>query len=201
MRKKRTLAALLACAMLLGGTAAADWADDIADELAARLIALASDEGYVSLFTSSEGVLEQTRRMALNAEQEARTRSRYLMRENPAEVLRAYAASQGSELPELSDLAMEALAGRLSGTAAMLLNGQAGVEWLTACSLLTDGATYLLPEGFAPCAVLLDYGTDADILITFAQTGEDTMSASAVFVDAGSVESGAATLDLFYTRP
>ena len=53
-----------------------------------------------------------------------------------------------------------------------LLNGQAGAEWLAAASLLTVSETFLMPEGFVPCIVLLDYGTEADAMVVFTQTGQ-----------------------------
>ena len=200
--KKRIGAFLLALALCLGGAAQAeaDWAGDVSRELAARLIALAADEGYVSLFTSSEDILAEIARMAENEGCEIVSERRFLLREDAIETLWAVMAAEGDTPPEMGEAAREAVQKRLGSSVTSMLNGTMGVSWLGAASILSEAGGYLMPEGFAPCAVLLDYGTAADVMVVFAQTGEGVIGASASFVAAQAVEDSQEILSLLYTE-
>ena len=57
-----------------------------------------------------------------------------------------------------------------------------------------------MPEGFTPCVVLLDFDTDADVMVVFTQTGEETVTAQAVFVSAAVVDAGMEALMLMYVE-
>ena len=88
----------------------------------------------------------------------------------------------------------------LAAMPSSLLNGQAGAEWLAAASLLTVSETFLMPEGFVPCIVLLDYGTEADAMVVFTQTGRETVTAQAAFVNVETVEAAMDAVLLLYTE-
>ena len=191
MRRKRLAAALLLC-LILPAAALADWADERADALCERMTALAAEEAYVSLFTGSAEVLSQVERMAVNAGQEVQQRRRFVLRDEASYA--DYVEWEGLELPALSETAAAELEKRLAAMPPSLLNGQAGAEWLAAASLLTVSETFLMPEDFVPCIVLLDYGTE------FTQTGEETVTAQAAFVSAQIVESGMDAVLLLYTE-
>ena len=198
MNRKRTVAVLLLCLTLLCDCARADWADDTADALCERMTALAGERAYVSLFTGSEEVLSQVERMAANEGLEVGQVRRFTLRSESSYA--DYAEWEGLELPALSAVAGEELERRLAAMPPSLLNGQAGADWLAAASLLTVSETYLMPEDFVPCIVLMDFGTDADVMVVFTRTGEETGTAQAAFVSAAVVDAGMEAVLLLYTE-
>ncbi len=198
MNRGRTAAVLLLCLMLLCGYARADWAGEQAEALCARMTALAVDEAYVSLFTGSEEVLSQVERMAANEGLEMEQVRRFTLRSESSYA--DYVEWEGLELPALSAVAGEELERRLAAMPPSLLNGQAGAEWLAAASLLTVSETYQMPEAFVPCIVLMDFGTEADVMAVFTRTGEDTVTGQAVFVSADVVDAGMDAVLLLYTE-
>ena len=198
MNRKRTVAVLLLCLTLLCGCARADWADDTADALCERMTALAGERAYVELFTGSEEVLSQVERMAANEGLEVGQVRRFTLRSESSYA--DYAEWEGLELPALSAVAGEELERRLAAMPPSLLNGQAGADWLAAASLLTVSETYLMPENFVPCIVLMDFGTDADVMVVFTRTGEETVTAQAAFVSAAVVDAGMEAVLLLYTE-
>lgn len=200
--KKRLLALILLWTLCLGGAARAetDWAGDLSHELAQRLIALAADESYAALFTSSEEILAEVARMAENEGREIVSERRLLLREDAAEALWTIIAAEGETPPEMSEATREAIQKRLGSSVTSMLNGTMGTTWLAATSILCETEGYLMPEGFAPCAVLLDYGTAADVMVIFAQTGEGVIGASASFVSSAAVATGGDLISLLYTE-
>lgn len=197
MGRKRLAAALLLC-VLVPAAALADWADEQSDALCARMTALAAEEVYVRLFTDNDQVLSQVERMAANAGAEVKRRRRFVLRDEASYA--DYVEWEGLELPALSETAAGELEKRLAAMPSSLLNGQAGAEWLAAASLLTVSETFLMPEGFVPCIVLLDYGTEADAMVVFTQTGRETVTAQAAFVNVETVEAAMDEVLLLYTE-
>ena len=57
-----------------------------------------------------------------------------------------------------------------------------------------------MPEDFVPCIVLMDFGTDADVMVVFTRTGEETVTAQAAFVSAAVVDAGMEAVLLLYTE-
>ena len=198
MNRKRMAAALLLCLMLLCGCARADWADDTADALCARMTALAGERAYVEMFTGSSELMSHVERMAGNAGCEVQQRRRFVLRDESA--FEDFAAAQGADMPELSDTAQAELKMRLALLMPSLLTGQAGAEWLAASNVLMVRQTMVMPEDFSPLLLVTDYGTDVDILTAFAQTGQDTITAQSVFVPADIVDAGMDTVLLLYTE-
>ena len=84
MNRKRMAAALLLCLTLLCGCARADWADDTADALCARMTALAGERAYVEMFTGSSELMSHVERMAGNAGCEVQQRRRFVLRDESA---------------------------------------------------------------------------------------------------------------------
>lgn len=198
MNRKRMAAALLLCLTLLCGCARADWADDTADALCARMTALAGEQAYVEMFTGNTDLMAHVERMADNAGCEARERRRFVLRDESA--LAAFADQQGVDMLQLSDTARAQLKMRLALLMPSLLTGQAGAEWLAASNVLMVSETMIMPENFSPLLLVTDYGTDVDILTAFAQTGQDTITAQSVFVPADIVDAGMDTVLLLYTE-
>ena len=194
----RAGAPLLLCLTLLCGCARADWADDTADALCARMTALAGERAYVEMFTGSSELMSHVERMAGNAGCEVQQRRRFVLRDESA--FEDFAAAQGADMPELSDTAQAELKMRLALLMPSLLTGQAGAEWLAASNVLMVSQTMVMPEDFSPLLLVTDYGTDVDILTAFAQTGQDTITAQSVFVPADIVDAGMDTVLLLYTE-
>lgn len=97
MNRKRMAAALLLCLTLLCGCARADWADDTADALCARMTALAGERAYVEMFTGSSELMSHVERMAGNAGCEVQQRRRFVLRDESA--FEDFAAAQGADMP------------------------------------------------------------------------------------------------------
>ena len=149
MNRKRMAAALLLCLTLLCGCARADWADDTADALCARMTALAGERAYVEMFTGSSELMSHVERMAGNAGCEVQQRRRFMLRDESA--FEDFAAAQGADMPELSDTAQAELKMRLALLMPSLLTGQAGAEWLAASNVLMVSQTMVMPRTFRPC--------------------------------------------------
>lgn len=194
MKCKGMVALLVTCILLFGcAKAETAWTYETLDGLANRIIGLACDENYVRMFTDDTDVLEQYERMAALKDLPVKEYRFLCLREDMMDTFVSMASA-----PEWSALAREVLAKRFAGMAPSVINSLGGAAWLAACSVLTETTGYLMPEGFAPGAVLMEYGTDVDVMITFVQTGEDVITATAAFVDA-QIASGE-TLSLFYTE-
>ena len=155
MNRKRKAAALMLCLTLLCGCARADWADDTADALCARMTALAGERAYVEMFTGSAKLMSHVERMAGNAGCEVQQRRRFVLRDESA--FEDFAAAQGADMPELSDTAQAELKMRLALLMPSLLTGQAGAEWLAASNVLMVSQTMVMPEDFSPLLLVTDY--------------------------------------------
>lgn len=193
------LTALLVCFGLVfsaSGEAAlqldsGDWYEITALNLTDRLSLLADNQAYVELFIGLEidtdtflaqmnalAGLEPTEIVTVNLRQDA---------------LSKLAASYQMEEFEnqFTDEIMAELTRRMNMSLPSLLNGYVGGElWLAISSVLTTSESYLMPDDFAPCALYLDYGEgqEAAVLVTFTQSGEGIVTASASFVRAGVLE-------------
>lgn len=168
-----------------------DWYEITALNLTDRLSLLADNQAYVELFIGLEidtdtflaqmnalAGLEPTEIVTVNLRQDA---------------LSKLAASYQMEDFEnqFTDEIMAELTRRMNMSLPSLLNGYVGGElWLAISSVLTTSESYLMPDDFAPCALYLDYGEgqEAAVLVTFTQSGEGIVTASASFVRAGVLE-------------
>lgn len=168
-----------------------DWYEITALNLTDRLSLLADNQAYVELFIGLEidtdtflaqmnalAGLEPTEIVTVNLRQDA---------------LSQLAASYQMEEFEnqFTDEIMAELTRRMNMSLPSLLNGYVGGElWLAISSVLTTSESYLMPDDFAPCALYLDYGEgqEAAVLVTFTQSGEGIVTASASFVRAGVLE-------------
>lgn len=168
-----------------------DWYEITALNLTDRLSLLDDNQAYVELFIGLEidtdtflaqmnalAGLEPTEIVTVNLRQDA---------------LSKLAASYQMEDFEnqFTDEIMAELTRRMNMSLPSLLNGYVGGElWKAISSVLTTSESYLMPDDFAPCALYLDYGEgqEAAVLVTFTQSGEGIVTASASFVRAGVLE-------------
>ncbi len=194
MNCKRMAALLITCILLLGcANAETPWTNETLDGLANRIIGLACDENYIQMFSNDPNVVAQYERMAALKGLPVKEYRYLRLRED---MMDTFLRTEGTA--EWGALTREVLAKRFAGMTPSVINSMGGAAWLAACSSLTEKTGYQLPEGFAPCAVLMDYGADVDVMIIFVRTGEAVVTATASFVDAKLA--GGDTLSLFYTE-
>lgn len=182
--------------------AADNWYLDTALDLADQMGLLADNEAYVELFI---GMGEDTDGFADTMAQlrglEPDQVVVYLLRENALEELaKAYQMDEIST--KLAQPVMDTITRRMGNSLAGLLNGHVGGSlWLAISGALAYSETYIMPDSFVPCALFLRYeGQEAAVLVTFTQTGTDTITATATYVRADAVEDEVAAtyLDLMW---
>lgn len=181
-----------ACAVAEAAPVLADdsWYLETALDLADKMGSLADNEAYVELFI---GMGEDTDGFAdimaqLNGLEPDEVVT-YAFREDALEGL-ANAYQMDEVSIKLAEPVMDILARRMSSSLGSLLNSHVGgTLWLAISNALACTETYIIPEGFAPCALFLRYdGQEAAILVTFTQTGEETITATASYVRDDAVE-------------
>ena len=212
---KKCFALLLAMALCLAGTAGA-WAEaapvladdgwylETALDLAEKMGSLADNEAYVELFIGmgqdTDGFADTMAQLNGLEPDEVVT---YAFREDALKTLAA--AYQMDEVSvKLAEPVMEILARRMSSSLGSLLNSYVGGDlWLAISNTLALTETYIMPDDFAPCALFLLYeGQETAVLVTFTQTGEETITATACYVRADAVEDEVAQsyLELMWER-
>lgn len=194
---KKLFAALAALALCLCGVCGAcaqtaedyaaltdNWYEETAVYMAEQMNALADNEAYVELFIGmgedTDGFADKMAELkgllpdAVNF---------YYLRTDALESLAA-----NYQMDEFTVAAnrnvMENLLRRMNTNLPGLLNSSVGGSlWMAIASALTYTETFLMPEGFENQAVLLLYGDcEAAVLVTYTQTGENTIMANGTFV-------------------
>lgn len=211
--RQKTVALLMALVLCITGISGAlaeaapasvpeNWYLTEAKNLAAAMGALADNEAYVELFIGmgedTEGFADTMAKVAgLQPDQVLTYRYR-------TDALQSLAASYRMDevTTKLAGPAMDAVNRRMNMALGSLLNGHVGGSlWLAVASALAYTETYRMPEGFVPCTLFLCYeGQEAAVLVTFSQTGEDTVTGSATYVRSGVWEDevGKTYLDLMW---
>lgn len=192
---RKMMALLLALLLCTAGLSAAFaeaapdfWADNWylneAHGVIEAMDALADNEAYVELFIGmgedTDGFADQMAQVdGLNYE------AIYFYRYRTDALQELAAAYQMDEVTTaLSKPAMEAVYRRMNLSLGSMLNGHVGGSlWLAVASALEYSQTYVMPEDFEPCALFFSYvDQEASILVTFSQTGEDTVTAVGTYV-------------------
>lgn len=210
---KKYLAALLAlmlCTAAFGGAFAEaapavaedDWYMETALYVTEQMNALADNEAYVELFIGmgedTDGFADQMAQLKGLTPDEVIT---YRYKTDALESLAA--AYQMDEVTTaLSKPAMESIYRRMNQALGSMLNSHVGgTLWLAVASALNYTETFLMPDDFAPCSLLLRYeGQEAAVLVSFSQTGTETITVSATYVRADVAEDEVAQtyLDLMW---
>ena len=198
---KKFVAALLAAALCLmslcgalaeGAPAAAgdDWYLATALDLADKMSALADNDAYGELFIGmgedTDGFADQMAQLKGLIPDEVIT---YRYKTDALESLAA--AYQMDEVTTaLSKPAMESIYRRMNQALGSMLNSHVGGSlWLAVASALNYTETFLMPDDFVPCSLLLRYeGQEAAVLVSFSQTGTETITVSATYVRADVTE-------------
>ena len=180
------------------------WYLDTALYLADQMGALADSESYVELFIGmgmdTDGFADTMAQLYGLTPDEVIV---YLYKTDALETLAA--AYQMDEVTTaLSKPVMETVYRRMNQNMPTLLNGYVGGDlWLAISSVLAYNETYIMPDDFVPCALFLRYeGQEAAVLVTFTQTGTETVTANAAYVRADVVEDEVAAtyLNLMWER-
>lgn len=194
---KKLFAALTALALCLCGVCGAwaeaapdydifedNWYVSTAQYITEQMNALADNEAYVELFIGmgedTDGFADQ---MAALKGLTPDGCNIYLLRTDALESLAA-----NYQMDELTVAAnrnvMENLLRRMNMNLPGLLNASVGGSlWMAIASALTYTETFLMPEDFVPQAVLLLYAEcEAAVLVTYTQTGENTITVNGTFV-------------------
>ncbi len=180
MKRHFGLFAALTALILLVCTAAActegDFYEETARELASRVALLASDGAYIRAMIASEDIAALAGEAAADISGEPTGIDTYLFTGNALQML------YGSDMPEISETAAEELQLKAEAMLASMSNGKDGAMWLAAASVLGCSRTYAMPKDFSPRALLVDYGSNTCVLVSFAATGADSITASAALV-------------------
>lgn len=193
--RQKTVALLMALVLCITGISGAlaeaapasvpeNWYLTEAKNLAAAMGALADNEAYVELFI---GMGEDTDGFADKmAELKGLLPDAVNFYYQRTDALESLAANY--QMDEFTVAAnrnvMENLLRRMNMNLPGLLNASVGGSlWMAIASALTYTETFIMPEGFQNQAVLLLYGDcEAAVLVTYTQTGENTITANGTFV-------------------
>lgn len=189
---RKTLCTLLAIGLMISGTAMAEnWYVDVGTNLASRMHELAGEDGFVSLYTDSEEILQQIYDFAQTeiSTPETMRMLKLPSGEDTKKLINILGAIMGEKMPEISDVVMEHFARQVPNMLVSVLNSQIGVTWIAAASVLTTSETFIQPEDFAPCVLWIEYPGDYAIAVGFTQTGEDTLTATATITRSGLLDS------------
>lgn len=184
---KRILSLFLAATLIFSCSsvlAEKQWYEETSLRLCERIVHLAGQPQYISLFTAdpsvTEAVLPHLQSLKGRVPSSITVYRYKGLTENLSPLL--------NELPlgEFDSVCMEELNKRLSGSAmASFLNGRNSIDWVAAASILNAYETFTMPEAFVPLLVVVRYSdSEAAFMVSYTQTGETTITANAVIVSA-----------------
>lgn len=192
--KKKLFCTIIAMTLLLGcaafgkiGNAAAEKEQFLLTEslrLTSDMDELADSKEYLSLFTVSDSIDKIA--SEIGKQDYTAPKSAYLL-ELPDDMLDQMAGSLGGNenpLKGMSESVLKKLRFKMNGsTLSNLINSYAGSEVLAVTSALTWGKSYLQPDDWSKnTVVLLLYDGNYSSMVSFAQSGDGIISASAGFV-------------------
>ena len=183
---KKILSLILAVLMLCSASLAAaeDWYLSTAETLTDRLGILVSNQTYLAFFmdVKQDGVEEELDMMAQTSGKEVQNvvRLRYAPEKVDQYVQNYFMTDR---VDEYTTLVQTEVLKRMNPSLVGMLNGViGGTLWTTLSSILCASETYAMPADFHDCALGLDFGLDTAVLVTFTQTGENTVTASASYI-------------------
>ena len=197
---KKFFAFMLALLLALCPVAAlaGNWYAEKSLILAERMHTLASDEAYVTTFTTEDNLIAHIGALAgsdFSAPVEARMLS-LPDAGSAAALMSMLSMASGGEMAQLSETASAEIIRRLPGTFVSAINGQFGVTMVAASSILSTSETYIMPEDFRPGVLFLQYPGEYSVAVAFSQSGEETVSASAMPIYSEVIQELAASDDL-----
>lgn len=167
---KKLLALLIALVLIsLPALGEGEWYSGIANEITENMIALARDEGYTAMYTSTPNEAVEAFAAAKLDEPVAVWRIDLPDDERMKQILEEEAGGS------LSDPVYESMRAMISGMLFSVVNNQQGATAMVASTLLSRTQTERMPENFTEQIWLLGY-EDALVGVSFIQTGEDSVS-------------------------
>lgn len=170
---------------------AEDWYLSTAKALSQRLGVLVGNQTYLAFFidVKQDGVEEELDMMAEVSGKEVQSvvRLRYA-----PEKVDQYVANyfMTDRVDEYTQLVQSEVLKRMNPSLTGMLNGIiGGTLWTSLSSILCASETFAMPANFHDCVLGLDFGADTAVLVTFTQTGEDTVTAAASYIRTESLDS------------
>lgn len=190
---KKILSVLIAVILFASVPAFAEnWYLDRAVVMAERIGVLAGDKVYIEMYMTTPddiaGIIEGAAGQSFSDP----VRARMLVMPSEkmtANLLEWIGAAEGAQFERMSVAAKEELMKKLPGIFASAINARRSATWLAASTVLCTVDTHVMPEGFEPCVLLLEYEGDYSVAVSFAKTGTNTVSASASMIPSGTLES------------
>ena len=183
---KKLLSLLLALILLCSSSLALaeDWYLSTAEALSERLSILVGNQTYLAFFidVKQDGVEEELDMMAETAGKEVKKvyRFRYAPEKVDQYVQNYFMTDR---VDEYTAMVQSEVLKRMNPSLTGMLNGViGGTLWTSLSSILCASETFAMPADFHDCVLGLDYGLDTAVLVTFTQTGADTVTASASYI-------------------
>ena len=189
MKLKRYLCAavcLLAAALTLGGCKKAQDGDALprfligeSVRLTGEMDEMAESEAYLRMMSGSQEIWDTVEE--IGAQDYAAPQKAYLVQISDDAVLQLLG---GEDIGQLEDSIRQKLNRKLfAGALSSYWNGRSGVTGVAATALLAWQESYIQPDGWqGNVAVWLEYPGDYSSMVSFVQSGEGVVSASASFV-------------------
>jgi len=183
------LALILLCLAPL--SLAEDWYLSTAKSLSERMAILVTNQTYLAFFidVKQDGVEEELEMMAATVGRDVKNviRLRYAPEKVDQYVENYF---MGDRVDEYTATVQAEVLKRMNPSLSGMLNGViGGTLWTSLSSILSASETFAMPDDFESCVLALNYGLDTAVLVSFTQTGEDTVTATASFIRTESLES------------
>lgn len=188
---KKIFAVCLALALFFSFACAEEnWYQSTAEAIAQRMGLLTTNQTYLAFFmdVKQEGVEEELAAMAevIGMPVKDVTVLRY-QPEKVAEYIENYFISDRVDAGV--DETKAELLSRMNQRLPSMLNWMVGGWlWQSLSESLQAEETILMPADFEECALVLDYGTETAVMVTFTQTGEHTATVEGSYIRADAIE-------------
>ena len=190
---KKLLSLLLGLILLCSSSLvlAEDWYLATAQKLNERMGVLVGNESYLSFYmdVKQDGVEEELAMMAetVGCDVQQVVRFRYAPEKVDAYIESYFICDR---VDDQTRLIQKELTQRMNLSLPMMLNRVIGGDlWIALASSLQVSETFVMPDDFAECTLALDFGKDTAVLVTFSQTGEETVTAQAAYIRTESLTS------------
>jgi len=192
--KKLVALILTLCCLFSCACAKEDWYVETAQTLAKRMALLSDNLTYAAFFydVKQDDVEQQLAEMA--ALDGKKLRSVQMLSYEPEQV-ESYIADYfvSDRVDEANAAVADELLRRMNLALPDMLNHLVGGwQWQSLSRIMQATATFEAPKAFRECALVLDYGVDVSILVTFTQTGENTVTAQGSYIRSDVLEDEAA---------
>ena len=184
MKKLTALILVLMLVCITPLSLAEDWYLSTAEALSQRLSILVGNQTYLAFFidVKQDGVAEELAMMAEISGKDVQNvvRLRYAP-EKVDQYVESYFMTD--RVDEYTQLVQAEVLKRMNPSLTGMLNGIiGGTLWTSLSSILCASETFAMPADFHDCVLGMDFGTDTAVLVTFTQTGENTVTASASYI-------------------